>query len=152
MTTGPIPTPEQVNHPSHYNAASVECIDVIEWLPCNLANAVKYVWRAGLKGDIVTDLKKALWYVEREGSRMCTLDWESLNRRSSMAPHVFTKLRPDAFGHPDQYPIISDLIETDYFANEADDYGSALHRLERAKARLAGLLQRLEEVQRLESS
>jgi hypothetical protein len=32
----------------------------------NLGNALKYVWRADLKGDAIEDLKKAAWYVQRE--------------------------------------------------------------------------------------
>ena len=36
----------------------------------NVGNAVKYLWRAGLKGDVLEDLKKARWYVEREISRV----------------------------------------------------------------------------------
>lgn len=57
-----------VNHPKHYNEhpSGVECIDVIEHMPFNIGNAVKYLWRAGLKGDAIEDLKKACWYVERE--------------------------------------------------------------------------------------
>lgn len=33
-------------------------------------NAMKYIWRAGLKGDAVTDLKKARWYLDREIARL----------------------------------------------------------------------------------
>jgi hypothetical protein len=59
-----------VDHPSHYNAhpAGIECIDVIEHFPCNVANAMKYLWRSGLKEgvDEITDLQKAAWYVQRE--------------------------------------------------------------------------------------
>jgi hypothetical protein len=32
----------------------------------NLGNAIKYVWRADLKNDAIEDLKKAIWYIERE--------------------------------------------------------------------------------------
>jgi hypothetical protein len=32
----------------------------------NLGNAIKYIWRCGLKKDAIEDLKKAVWYVERE--------------------------------------------------------------------------------------
>ena len=63
-----------VNHPEHYNAhpSGIECITIIEWFPCNIANAVKYLWRAGLKPgtDTVTDLRKAAWYVQREIERI----------------------------------------------------------------------------------
>lgn len=35
----------------------------------NLGNAVKYVLRADLKEDALTDLRKARWYLDREISR-----------------------------------------------------------------------------------
>jgi hypothetical protein len=31
-----------------------------------LGNAVKYIWRADLKGNAIEDLEKAAWYVQRE--------------------------------------------------------------------------------------
>ena len=63
---------EMVNHPSHYNMGKYEAIDVIEdWnLNFNLGNAVKYISRAGHKDDIVQDLKKSLWYIDREIQRI----------------------------------------------------------------------------------
>jgi hypothetical protein len=59
---------EAVNHPQHYNKhpSGVECIDVVEGLSFNLGNAVKYLWRAGFKADLETDLRKAHWYLRRE--------------------------------------------------------------------------------------
>lgn len=59
---------EKVNHPKHYNThpSGIECIDVVEHMGFNLGNAVKYIWRAGLKGDSLEDLKKAKWYLDRE--------------------------------------------------------------------------------------
>jgi hypothetical protein len=46
----------------------VETIDFIEakGLGYNLGNVVKYVARAGHKGDLREDLLKARWYLERE--------------------------------------------------------------------------------------
>jgi hypothetical protein len=35
-----------------------------------LGNAIKYLWRAGEKGDVIEDLKKARWYVDREIQRL----------------------------------------------------------------------------------
>ncbi len=60
-----------VNHPAHYTAhpSGVECITIAEHFGFNLGNAIKYIWRAGLKGDVVEDLKKARFYLEREISR-----------------------------------------------------------------------------------
>src|SRR6056300_363394 len=61
-----------VDHPSHYHAQSgVEVIDAVEaWgLGFCLGNVIKYVARAGHKGDAREDLQKALWYLTRELSR-----------------------------------------------------------------------------------
>ena len=57
-----------VNHPKHYNnhGSGIECIDVVEHMGFNLGNAIKYIWRAELKGDAIEDLKKAAWYIDRE--------------------------------------------------------------------------------------
>ena len=43
-------------------------IDFIEAKDLNyrLGNVVKYVSRAGKKGDPIEDLEKALWYLQRE--------------------------------------------------------------------------------------
>lgn len=54
-------------NPSHYkqHLSGVECIDITEHLDFCTGNAIKYLWRAGLKGDAVKDLEKAKWYIER---------------------------------------------------------------------------------------
>lgn len=63
-----------VDHPSHYTShpSGVECIQVVEHMNFNLGNAIKYVWRAGEKDPAKTteDLRKALWYVQREIDRL----------------------------------------------------------------------------------
>jgi hypothetical protein len=65
---------ESVDHPSHYNEhpSGVECIAIVEHMGFNLGNAVKYLWRAGLKVGASTDgdLRKAVWYIERERERL----------------------------------------------------------------------------------
>lgn len=67
-------TPEAVNHPAHYGGADnpYEAIKVIEaWnLNFNLGNTVKYISRAGKKGSLLEDLKKAAWYLAHEISNM----------------------------------------------------------------------------------
>ncbi len=64
----------EVDHPKHYNEhpSGVECIRVVEHFNFNVGNAVKYLWRAGLKRDedVLTALKKARWYVQREIERL----------------------------------------------------------------------------------
>lgn len=68
------PVDDPVNHPSHYTAGGVECIDAIEaaligykdpvkaWL---IGQVIKYVWRAPLKGNALEDMKKARFYLDR---------------------------------------------------------------------------------------
>lgn len=59
----------KVNHPGHYGGSDnpYEAIKVIEaWnLDFHLGNVVKYISRAGKKGDRLEDLEKALWYMHR---------------------------------------------------------------------------------------
>lgn len=65
---------ELVNHPSHYNAdpSGIECIEIVRHRNFNIGNAIKYLWRAGLKdgNKDVQDLKKAIWYIEDEIKRL----------------------------------------------------------------------------------
>ncbi len=63
---------ETINHPAHYNSnpSGVEAIQVCEHMSFNAGNAMKYIWRAGLKGDAVEDYRKAIWYLEREIGRI----------------------------------------------------------------------------------
>lgn len=65
---------DPVNHPSHYTShpSGVECITITEHMNFNLGNALKYIWRAGLKGGHtqLEDLMKGRWYLEREIKRL----------------------------------------------------------------------------------
>ena len=62
---------EMVNHPQHYNAGGIECIDGLAAATKGLegieafctANAIKYLWRWKWKNGI-EDLDKAIWYIE----------------------------------------------------------------------------------------
>lgn len=60
-----------VNHPKHYtdHPSGVECIQITEHMNFCLGNAIKYIWRADLKGKSIEDLEKAKWYIEREIQR-----------------------------------------------------------------------------------
>lgn len=60
--------PDNVNHPAHYknHPSGIECIQITEHMGFNLGNAMKYVWRCDLKADAIEDLKKAVWYINRE--------------------------------------------------------------------------------------
>lgn len=63
---------DNVNHPSHYTGhpSGVECIQITEHMNFCRGNAMKYLWRAGAKGNAIEDLKKARWYIEREITRL----------------------------------------------------------------------------------
>jgi hypothetical protein len=85
-TTGHEVDPQGVNHPKHYNIhpSGIECIDVIEHMTHNIGASIKYLWRAGLKPGESDDkdIRKAIWYLERE-----------LDRRARLASDTAT-------GHP----------------------------------------------------
>lgn len=83
---------DQVNHPKHYTSdpSGIECIDVTRYRNFNIGNAIKYLWRAGLKEDKdrklidkqVEDLNKAVWYLVDEIHRLggrCTVKTDSIN-------------------------------------------------------------------------
>ena len=65
-------TTDPVNHPKHYtgHASGIECIQVTEHMNFCRGNAVKYIWRCGDKGKPIEDLRKAIWYLEREIKRI----------------------------------------------------------------------------------
>lgn len=58
-----------VDHPSHYNNGTIECVDAIEsaltpeefrgWLKGSI---IKYIWRLNHKSVPLQDCQKALWY------------------------------------------------------------------------------------------
>lgn len=61
-----------INHPPHYTShpSGIECIQVTEHMNFNRGNAIKYIWRADDKGEVVENLKKAAWYIQREIARL----------------------------------------------------------------------------------
>lgn len=79
LTVGGV-EPDMVNHPPHYTSdpSGVECITITRHRNFNIGNAIKYLWRAGLKvigkGDPVDkqieDLRKAIFYIEDEINRL----------------------------------------------------------------------------------
>lgn len=67
-------TTDPVEHPAHYTSdpSGVECIQITRHRNFNVGNAIKYLWRAGLKDDTkyVEDLKKARFYIDDEIRRL----------------------------------------------------------------------------------
>ena len=68
---------DMVNHPSHYTSdkSGVECIQITRHRNFNVGNAIKYLWRAGIKDDAkqIEDLKKAIFYINDEINRLESL-------------------------------------------------------------------------------
>lgn len=92
---------DNVNHPKHYTSdpSGIECIDITRHRNFNIGNAIKYLWRAGLKFGVeitpkktaiikngkdneIEDLNKAVWYLVDEIHRLggrCTVKTDSIN-------------------------------------------------------------------------
>lgn len=83
---------DNVNHPKHYTSdpSGIECIDITRHRNFNVGNAIKYLWRAGLKIDAdkssinkqIEDLEKAVWYIVDEIHRLggrCIVKTDSIN-------------------------------------------------------------------------
>ena len=68
------PMDDPVNHPKHYTSdpSGVECITITRHRNFNIGNAMKYLWRAGLKDSDahVQDLEKAIFYINDEIARL----------------------------------------------------------------------------------
>lgn len=65
-------TNDPVNHPAHYTAGNIECIDAIEesmsfeaFCGYLKGHAQKYLWRYQLKNNPIEDLKKAQWFLNK---------------------------------------------------------------------------------------
>jgi hypothetical protein len=67
---------DRVNSPAHYTShpSGIEAITIAEHYNFCIGNAIKYLWRAGLKKEAslsarqkeIEDLNKAIWYIQRQ--------------------------------------------------------------------------------------
>jgi hypothetical protein len=103
---------DSVNHPPHYTGhpSGIECIEVAQYMGFCLGNAIKYIWRDGQKTgeDINDDLRKAIWYIQREIDRRIdeqklvdecnTTDWSVRAEKPAEVPQ--TDVVPN---HPLEY-------------------------------------------------
>ena len=74
------PCNNNVDHPKHYNShpSGIECITIARHHNFNIGNAIKYLWRAGLKHEQgmedkdkqIEDLQKAIFYIKVEICRI----------------------------------------------------------------------------------
>ena len=71
---------DPVQKAKHYNLhpSGIECIQIVRHHIFNIGNAIKYLWRNGLKEEAemptldkqIQDLEKAVYYIEDEISRL----------------------------------------------------------------------------------
>lgn len=71
---------DRVNHPRHYTSdpSGVECIEITRHRNFNVGNAIRHLWRNGLKDEAdrtcrekqIEDLEKAIWYINDEIHRL----------------------------------------------------------------------------------
>ena len=95
---------EDPTNPQHYRShpSGVECITVTEHMNFCRGNAVKYIWRSGEVGGAgVEDLRKAIWYLEREIQRLSgspsapvAAFAAALSRKSADAPIPYRPATP----------------------------------------------------------
>lgn len=94
MLTESLYDKSQVEHPSHYNAGSIECIDALDSMMDSYSDVhpklasyawqvVKYVWRAPIKGNMLRDLRKADFYLDRLIRKI-----EDSAKKSTLCPHM----------------------------------------------------------------
>ena len=140
---------DPVNHPKHYTShpSGIECIQITRWLNFNAGNAVKYVWRAGDKGDLIEDLKKALWYLNDELKRIDLVPFNhqlvaNVRPDDSLPDHYalalfmgFSKL-----GQSDRADIIFNILAAYEFDKTPRDFKTKLWSLNNAVARLKELI------------
>lgn len=99
---------DNVNKPKHYRAhpSGVECIQITEHMGFNLGNAMKYIWRCDEKWDAIEDLRKAVWYINREIERRENMDGKKKCESERLR-------EPKRFEHsPGNYAV--ELGDTDY--------------------------------------
>lgn len=81
---------DMVNNPPHYqNASGIECKDITcrKDMSFSLGNAIKYLYRAGDKGDMLEDLKKAKWYIRQAWFNSEVFPEDAVRRLNEVAIH-----------------------------------------------------------------
>ncbi len=74
---------DRIDHPKWYtqDPSGIECIEITRHRNFNIGNAIKYLWRSGIKQDQDTSLqekqieglKKAIWYINDEINKLSKL-------------------------------------------------------------------------------
>lgn len=127
---------DPVNHPEHYTSSEakceccgkhIECIDITQHMNFCTGNAVKYIWRAEKKGNFAQDIRKAIWYLQKELDREVP---ETREAEAKIAPGVYVQLlrgREDPYSNEDGNYRISHYIGP--FDSYHQSYGGKSLRL-----------------------
>lgn len=110
---------DPVNHPRHYTShpSGIEAIEVTRHMTFNLGNAVKYIWRAGLKENEVEDLQKAMFYLADEIRRLgAAPDRIEVDHVLKFIDEL--RMEPDIEGIQSDYLFCDDLA--DYIKNDRE--------------------------------
>jgi hypothetical protein len=101
---------DPVKHPSHYTShpSGVECIEITKHHNFCIGNAIKYLWRQGLKdgNPPIQELDKAIQYIEFEKKRL--LEIEAAPISPVVSVDISNEMKPD-FVEP--YGAIQELID-----------------------------------------
>lgn len=110
-------------NPEYYrkHPSGVECIDITRHYCFDIGNAIKYLWRAGLKQEEgyasidkeIEDLYKALWYIEDRIKQLNMIRKQSVNELSDKISDLL--LDPDEQKEPC-------VIDNDLWDNTIHDY------------------------------
>lgn len=86
---------DNVGYPKHYNSyPGIEVIQLTEHMNFCRGNVVKYVARAEFKGEELEDLKKALWYLQREIKRIEEIDDGEVPELTAAELKQFKRVNP----------------------------------------------------------
>lgn len=108
---GEVGMTDMINHPKHYTQASVqlEPIDVLRHAPFDLGNCLKYILRAGHKGDALEDWKKAekyYWWAKETYGDRCE-HYDDFFRNHFIYLQKFKVF--EYFGHGTMYTFLDEL-------------------------------------------
>lgn len=114
--------------PEYYKShpSGVECIDITRHYCFDIGNAIKYLWRAGLKQEEgytsiskeIEDLHKAIWYIEDRIKQLNSMQKQSINELSDRVSDLLL----DPVGQKEPCVIDDDLWDNtirDYAKRES---------------------------------
>lgn len=123
---------DNVNHPSHYTShpSGIECIEITRHYCFAIGNAIKYLWRCGLKKDIgmstidkeIEDMKKAIWYIKDRIHQINHSKWFYAKNGHYYTILQYVKMKNPSTGEWQEAVLYTDGKET--YVRESKDFHS----------------------------